>query len=410
MRYTFLLVLAAPWVAHAAPAKRAASANDVLVLKFADVLEQFESGFYKAGIAKFQEADFSSAGFTSPALVAQQLTTIQSDEATHSTVLQATLKTLGADPITNCQFNFDPALPDVATMAATARVVEFLGVSAYLGGATLIDDPVILDAAGSILSVEARHSTILNILSGSGTAVPAAFDIPFTPSEVLAIASPFISGCDIGIPANPSLSVTNTGAVVPGTTLTFASSAITGATDGLFCQMLVGGAPFTISLPFNQCVVPEGINGPVAIFITSDNNPLANNVRDRATDKLVAGPLIAMIDTQADMIAQLARTGSAIASSGATSTAGAPSATNSAAPPAGNNGGASSSSVSATPNLSTGPSQDGHITVNGWSNLPGGASPPSAGAVGNSASSKGPILSTGPSPDGHITVDGWTGL
>lgn len=437
MRYTSLFVLAAPLVAYAAPAKRAASAADVLVLQFADVLEQFESGFYKAGISKFQEADFSNAGFTSPALVAQQLSTLQSDEATHSTVLQATLKTLGANPITNCQFSFDQALPDVATMAATARVVEFLGVSAYLGGATLIDDPVLLDAAGSILSVEARHSTVLNILSGSGTAVPAAFDIPFTPSEVLAVASPFISGCDLGIPANPSLSITNTGAVGPGTTLTFASSAISGATDGLFCQMLIGGAPFSISLPFNQCVVPDGINGPVAIFITSDNTPLANNVRDRATDKLVAGPLIAMIDTQVDMIAQLARTGSATASSGesittqtitpeeassiiagATTTAAAPSATaSSAAPPAGN--AASSGAVSSTPNLTTGPSQDGHITIDGWSNLPGGASSqsgassPSAGAVGNSAASppsSGPILSTGPSQDGHITIDGWTGL
>lgn len=87
-------------------------------------------------------------------------------------------------------------------MAATARVVEFLGVSAYLGGATLLTDPVLLDAAGTILTVEARHSTVLNILSGTGAAVPQAFDIPFTPSEVLAVASPFISGCDVGIPGN----------------------------------------------------------------------------------------------------------------------------------------------------------------------------------------------------------------
>jgi Ferritin-like domain len=87
-------------------------------------------------------------------------------------------------------------------MAATARVIEMVGVSAYLGGATLLTDPVLLAAAGSILTVEARHQTVLNILSGTGTAIPAAFDVPFTPSEVLAIAQPFISGCSIGIPGS----------------------------------------------------------------------------------------------------------------------------------------------------------------------------------------------------------------
>ena len=86
-------------------------------------------------------------------------------------------------------------------MAATARVVEAVGVSAYLGGATLMTDPILLDKAGSILTVEARHQTILNIFSGHGTAIPSAFDFPLTPSEVLAVASPFFDGaCDVGIP------------------------------------------------------------------------------------------------------------------------------------------------------------------------------------------------------------------
>lgn len=84
-------------------------------------------------------------------------------------------------------------------MAATARVVENLGVAAYLGAAHLISDPVLLTAAGSILTVEARHQTILNVLTG-GSAIPQAFDIAFTPSQVLAVASPFISGCDLGVP------------------------------------------------------------------------------------------------------------------------------------------------------------------------------------------------------------------
>jgi len=126
--------------------------------------------------------------------------------------------------------------------------VENLGVAAYLGGAALLSDPRLLVSAGSILTVEARHQTVLNVLSGTGVVVPQAFDVGFTPSEVLAIASQFISGCDLGIPgecltlfswsylanrhlliqANPTLTLTNTDAVQPGTLLTFSAASING--------------------------------------------------------------------------------------------------------------------------------------------------------------------------------------
>lgn len=79
-----------------------------------------------------------------------------------------------------------------------ARLVENLGVSAYLGATTLISDPQLLVAAASILTVEARHQTIHNLLAG-GTSISTAFDLALTPNQVLAIASPFISGCDLGI-------------------------------------------------------------------------------------------------------------------------------------------------------------------------------------------------------------------
>lgn len=199
--------------------------------EFADVLEQLESGFYSQALSKFQDPDFTSAGFGSSAIPIEQFKSIQNDEATHSVVLQGILKTLGETPITSCSFSFDSVLTDVATMAATARVVENVGVSAYLGGATLLTDPVLLTAAASILTVEARHQSLLNILSGSGTAIPAAFDIPMKPNEILAIASPFFSGpCDLGVPPNPVLSLTNTGSVGPGTLLTFDSPAFANAT------------------------------------------------------------------------------------------------------------------------------------------------------------------------------------
>ncbi|KAI0786434.1 ferritin-like domain-containing protein [Abortiporus biennis] len=316
---TPFVVLATSLLAFAAPIKRTANPNDLLVLKFAHVLEQLETQFYTQAIAKFQESDFVSAGFTDSQVPIEQFTAIQIDESTHTTILESTIISLGDTPINTCQFNFDSVLTDVATMAATARVVENLGVSAYLGAAHLISDPVILTAAATILTVEARHQSVLNILN-VGTAIPQAFDIALTPNEVLAVASQFVSGCDLGVVANPTLSVTNTGSVGPGTGLTFSSPAMSGSTSGMFCQMLVGGAPFAIVLPIESCVVPQGINGPVAIFVTSDSQPLNNNVRDQATDKVVAGPVVVFIDIQIEIIGQLARGGSSGSSGASVST------------------------------------------------------------------------------------------
>lgn len=378
MRYTITSVLALTAAVSAAPLKR--QNLDLTVLKFADVLEQFESGFYSAALAKFTDSDFTSAGFVSSDIPIQQFKVIQVDEATHSTVLQSAITTLGDTPITSCSFSFDSALTDVATMAATARVVENLGVAAYLGAAPLVSDPVILQDAGSILTVEARHQTVLNILSGTGSSIPQAFDIGLTPSEVLAVASPFFSGpCDLGVPANPSLSITNQGTVAPGTTLTFKSDAINGSTDNFHCQMLVGGQPTSISLPFDQCTVPEGINGPVAIFITSDDQPLVNNVRDRATSQLVAGPTLAFIDTDTQMLGQMVRLAGSNTQASTT--------TQTISPEQASSVIASGSEATAAPSSSS--------------------SAPSAGEVNNSSSGGGPNLTTGPSKDGSITVNGW---
>lgn len=404
MRYSSaLFALAAPLLASAAPArfygKRAAS--DILVFKFADVLEQLESSFYQQAIAKFKDADFTAAGFPSSQVAVQQFQSIQADEAAHSVALQAALKSFGETPITGCQFNFEPALGDVATMAATARVVESVGVAAYLGGATLLTDPVLLTAAGSILTVEARHQTILNVLSSSGTAIPSAFDMAFTPSEVLAIASPFITGgCEIPIPANTPLSLTNTGTVAPGTPLTFKATSINGTVpeSSMFCQMLVGGAAMSIPLPMSQCIVPEGINGPVAIFITSDGQPLLNNVRDRAQNKLIAGPTLAFIDTKPQMLGQLARSspGSSSGSSAQGSTS-----TQTISPAE-----ASSIIVSANGASATASTQSTATATNGVP-VPSTSGAPS----GNAASSgSGPNTFVGKSPDGTITVNGWKNI
>jgi len=92
--------------------------------------------------------------------------------------------------------------------------------------------------------------------------------------------------------------------------------------------MLTGGANATLSFPIDQCVVPEGINGPVAIFITSDNQPLNTNVVDRQNQTVVAGPLMTFIDSIPDPLASVVRNTSATSSASVTSDTPAPSQVN----------------------------------------------------------------------------------
>ncbi|KAF8511178.1 ferritin-like domain-containing protein [Gautieria morchelliformis] len=348
---------AAPLFSMAVPLRKArdAAAGDLLVLNFASVLERLETEFYTQALAKFQDADFQTAGYSSSLLPTQQFQNIMNIYCRP-----------GGQVISGCTFSFSSVLTDVNTMAATARVVENVGVSAYLGAAHLISDPRVLEAAGSILTIEARHQTVLNVLSGTGTAIPQGFDMAMSPSEVLAIAGSFISGCETGIPSNTALTLTNTGTPSAGTLLTFSWSGMPSDTSGLSCQMMIGGAVNSISLPLSGCNVPATVNGPVAIWITNSTQPLLNNVIDRSTAQTVAGPTLAFIDAKPEAMGELIRGGSASSSSATTSISPAQASSIASADPS------TATSATSGPNLSTGPGADGVVTVNGWTNLPPG--------------------------------------
>jgi len=392
----YIVALAATSLVSAAPFKREKALEDVDILKFADVLEQLENQFYTEGLKKFDANAFASAGFVSGELVTKVLEGIKNDEKTHSTALRSAIKSLGGTPEDKCKFNFDSVLGDIPTMAATARVVENVGVGAYGGGGLLIKNKNILAAAASILPVEARHQTILNAVN-NGSPIPSAFDMHLSPGEVLAIAGPFISGCDLGIKPNPSLTVT-TKDIAPGKKLEFKSDAIKGNNDKLFCQMLAGGLPNTISLPLKECCVPANLDGPVLIWVTGDPQPLSANVLERAVN-VTAGPTMVFSDdpknkggvgsllrsdksdkgssgesvnTQTispSAASSIISSASGTASSAASGTS-APSPAGKVSTPPNNSGG---------PNEQTGPASDGQLTVLGItkvkaSDLPAGSS------------------------------------
>lgn len=134
---------------HAAPIRRAVSPTDILVLsmfpfiisppglclrrfrvlEFADVLEKLETEFYTQALAKFKASDFTDAGFANVDVPIEIFQGILNDESTHASVLESAIKALGDEPLDTCTFDFGNALQDVKTMAATARVVENVGVS-----------------------------------------------------------------------------------------------------------------------------------------------------------------------------------------------------------------------------------------------------------------------------------------
>jgi len=302
---SILSILASSLLASARPIQSRDAAANILVFQFANVLNQLEAQFYSDAINKFTDSDFTDAGFSSSQMVTQILTQIQLDETTHIAALQGGISAFGQSPLT-CNFNLDNALTDVNTMADTARILEFAGVSAFLGAAHLLPSDLV-DAAATILTIEARHSTLLNVFSGQGSSIPSPFDFGLTPEEILGIAGGFIDGsCDLGIQATNALAITNTGPISAGTLLTVSGNGISG-TDNLFCNMIQGGNTTSLNLPLSSCMVPDGTNGPVALWITNDSTPLANDVTSRATDAQVAGPALFFVDSQPELIGQLVR-------------------------------------------------------------------------------------------------------
>jgi len=314
MHFTKAFVaLAAPFLlTSAAPAYKRAVPLDALVVKFALALNQLESAFYDEALTKFKAADFLTAGFSAAEIPLEQYKTVSTDEKAHIAFLQSALKAIGDVPVAGCKFDFSSVLGDVTTMAAVSRVLENVGVGAFIGAASLLTDKNILGAAAGVVSIESRHSSIANVLNG-GSSIPQAFDVGLSPASVLALAGGFISGCDFGIPANAPLTITTKGATV-GSKLTFTSPGIdkaVAAKQSLSCQILTGGDAVSKSFPIDNCVIPANIDGPVYIYITNSAKELPVNPQQQCTDCIAAGPALIFVDTQPQALGNLVRTSGA---------------------------------------------------------------------------------------------------
>lgn len=161
------------------------SKGDIAVLQFAFALEQLEADFYVRVANGFGASGLSAA---------EQA--IFADIRNHEVIHRDTLRTV-LTPANS--FTLTPTYPGVnfnnrTSILGTAQAFEDLGVRAYNGAAQYLTNPGNLGVAGKIVSVEARHASVISDLISPDTAsfAPQAFDDAFSPQKVAGIAQGFI--------------------------------------------------------------------------------------------------------------------------------------------------------------------------------------------------------------------------
>jgi hypothetical protein len=160
--------------------------GDIDILNYALALEFLERKFYETGVNKFTKDDFCAEGFDE--VFYENLVQIYEDEKTHVDFLSTAL---GKKAIGEPTFSFP--ITDIHSFIGLSSVLEGVGVSAYLGAAPAIADKAYLTAAGSILTVEARHASYIRAWNGQKPfATP--FDTPLGFNQVFSLAAQFVTG------------------------------------------------------------------------------------------------------------------------------------------------------------------------------------------------------------------------
>ncbi|KAJ1329075.1 ferritin-like domain-containing protein [Microdochium nivale] len=267
--------------------------SDVDILQFALTLEWLENEFYRQGFMKFGDDAFRALGLNEAQLA--DLKSIGKSEETHVVTLTSAIAAAGVKPVQPCTYNF--GFTDAAGMVATASVLESVGVSAYLGAATLIFDPSILAVAGSILTIEARHQSFIRVASGLA-ASPSPFDTPLGPKAVFSLAAPFIQSCPEGsnliLTSFPTLALSSPQAsevktLAVGSMLNFQSDAAPTATFcGFTNSAAAGGTAFTAFTAATGCALPPNLAGLVYVTLTNAA-PRTGVITDDIT---LAGPTV----------------------------------------------------------------------------------------------------------------------
>ena len=200
-----IALTALPGVLNAQPNSRGKtltfSANDVGILNFALLLEELEAAFYAAVISSDKVTNSKELEY---------MQFLGAQEAAHVTFLRSVLANQVMFDTQDLSFNqsgLNKLLSSRDTILNAAVTLEDVGVHAYNGAGPSMTNPTFLLAAGSIVSVEARHAAGVRSLLGKPVTEPdsdrlvtdanlnanlnpfrgRAYDELYTPKQIVAI-------------------------------------------------------------------------------------------------------------------------------------------------------------------------------------------------------------------------------
>lgn len=279
-------------VAHPVALGKRQDDIDTTILEFALTLEHLENVFYKQALSILSEQQFIDAGYD--AKYYSDIKYIAFDEEQHVMLLTAALIEAGATPSEACKYNFP--FTDVPSFITLSSVLEGVGTSAYLGAAGLITSKEYLTVAGSILAVEALHTSTQRSARGL---VPFAnpYYTPLSPNPVFTLAASFIVSCPstntpLPFSAFPALMSNSGSPLAAGVNAAF--SIPEGDAGGKYVTFVSGLAVTSVAVQGTgssfTATIPMGIEGQSYVFLTHTN--VTGGPGSLSDEAIVNGPAI----------------------------------------------------------------------------------------------------------------------
>ncbi len=172
-------------------------AGDIAILNYAYALEQLEAAFYTQVVA----SPYTNISTYEKAM----LTDIRDHEVSHREFFKTALAGVAIPKLT---INFSSInFADRTSVLSAAKSFEDMGISAYNGAAYMFKEANYLTLTGKIVSVEARHASLIgNLIALGSFADNTVIDVngldeAQSPQQVIPILNTFIIDKKILAPA-----------------------------------------------------------------------------------------------------------------------------------------------------------------------------------------------------------------